>query len=287
MAKVNSNPTNQPAKPAEAKTAEQAKPGSRFHEMLFDLVFMFTLVMFVKMFVVELYKIPTGSMTPTLIGGRITQMDLNHDKADDLIYWEDGLGPLVYLKQTTIGRYLYDPRETLRFRDGDRPYISESQVKPRYDRILVNKLAFWFRPPQRGEIVIFRVPQSIFRAEAPIYIKRCVGEPGEQLTFREDGRLMANQKAVEKPDFFATQSYVDEIRPGPGFFYQPEINYQDTSFGMKKLVSIQVPRDKAYVFGDNTHGSLDSRYWGGVPLDNFKGRAFFRLWPLSAFGRLR
>src|SRR5262245_59343474 len=52
-----------------------------------ELFFVFCIVMFFKLFLVDLYKIPTGSMTPTLIGGRIAELDINQDKLKDLAYW--------------------------------------------------------------------------------------------------------------------------------------------------------------------------------------------------------
>ena len=43
----------------------------------------------------------------------------------------------------------------------------------------------------------------------------------------------------------------------------------------------------ASVLGDNEQYSLDSRFWGCVPLDNVVGRPLFRLLPFSRFGALK
>ena len=108
------------------------------------------------------------------------------------------------------------------------------------------------------------------------------------VTFDEEGHLMANGQPVAEPDFFRTQRYELELNPHEGrFFEQDEVTYEPVSPLQVAIRRIEVPEDRIYVFGDNTHSSLDSRYWGGVPLDRVKGRAFMRYWPLSQMQLLR
>ncbi len=42
-----------------------------------------------------------------------------------------------------------------------------------------------------------------------------------------------------------------------------------------------VPKDSYFVLGDNTSSSLDSRYWGTVPRANIVGKGFFVFWPFT------
>jgi signal peptidase I len=176
------------------------------------------------------------------------------------------------------GRYVADSKPPSS--EDVQKWRAQGRFRVQSDRILVNKLAYWFHHPRRGEIVVFKVPPVIYRPEAPIYIKRCVGEPGDVLTFSGDRRLRVGGSPVDQPEFFQTQRYIPTVETGRDFYFQPGVAYEPRNTGLQRILKIDVPPDKAYVFGDNAAGSLDSRYWGGVPLQNFKGRAFLRLWPL-------
>lgn len=262
-----------PAKTAEAKAApsEPHGPLAVIREWADALVIAFVLAMFIRVFLVELFKIPTGSMTPTLIGGVIADVDYDQDGRKDMLFWRDGGAPLLFRNN---GKRLV----------GEGPIDALPPVHryERYDRILVNKLSYWFGQPRRGDIVVFKVPPVIWAPDKPIYIKRVTGEPGDRISFDNEGHLVANGQRVLKPDFFETQRYDPSpygLVPDPT--RNPEIQYGETAEGAPAIQSIQVPPEEIFVFGDNTHSSLDSRYWGGVALANVKGRAFFRYWPPS------
>jgi signal peptidase I len=269
--------------------ADASRPGTESHaglrQYLDELVFVFVIVMFMKMFLVELYKIPSGSMTPTLLGGMVAHVDFNEDQEKDIIYLEQPR-EIPYVFSRTPDRYVYDA--DLKPVPAQLKFLrSQGKLENQFDRILVNKLAYWFRNPERGEIVIFKVPARIHTARAPIYIKRCVGESGDLLTFDPAGHLMVNGETLRDPVFFQAQEYVTRVnRHTKGFFQRPEIEYEKIDSTGYRLKEIRIPGNESYVFGDNMHGSLDSRYWGGVSLNQFKGRAFMRVWPLNQFNFL-
>ena len=249
------------------------------------LVVAFVLAMFVRVFLVELFKIPSSSMTPTLVGGEIARIDANHDGLEDMLALRGSTTPLLFLNN---GDRLVGQGPAVGFSAFDLKRLRLSEkVHHRYDRILVNKLAYWFGDPKRGDIVVFKTPRSIWDPTKPVYIKRCVGETGETLTFDPEGRLRADGQVVEAPGFFQTQRYVTRVEAmQPAFNYQPEMAYDTTRPAQPRIERIHVPRGEIYVFGDNTHGSLDSRYWGGVSIARVKGRAFWRYWPLAHIGSL-
>jgi signal peptidase I len=283
-----------PSAPTAAAAPDHpATLGAKIRELADELMLVFVIVMFIKLFIVELYKIPTGSMTPTLLGGTIAWIDADQDGHRDLVYLEkpeNRRNPVALLFVWQDGRYVANPQSPPLA--AVQLWQARGEFHVQSDRILVNKLAYWFHHPLRGEIVVFKVPPIIYRPEAPIYIKRCVGEPDDVLTFSPDGRLRANGSPVEQPEFFQTQRYeptVDsrDLHFQPGVVYEERAPSEDRAALKQRIVKIEVPPDQAYVFGDNAQGSLDSRYWGGVPLENFKGRAFLRLWPVTQLSFLK
>ncbi len=122
------------------------------------------------------------------------------------------------------------------------------------DFVVVNKIAYRFGPPDRGDIVVFRLP----RDPSQRYIKRAIGLPGEQIDIRA-GSVYINGELIEEPYL-----QVSTTRGG----------------------SWLVPEGSVFVMGDNRNNSSDSRIWGVVPLDNFIGKAFFVYWPIQKWGLL-
>jgi len=145
------------------------------------------------------------------------------------------------------------------------------------DRLFVNKMVYYFRPPEVGEIVVFKTPPIIYDARKPIYIKRVTGLPGDEVAIRADpnrrdgaGQLYINGKRVAHPAIL-------------GIDYT--VRVEDLRTNRPKIYTVEkVPEGEIYVFGDNSAHSLDSRWWGGVPLENVKGKAFLRWWPPNRFG---
>jgi signal peptidase I len=248
------------------------------------LVIAYLLAMFIRLFVAELYKIPSSSMTPTLLGTegpRVASVDINGDGQLDMV-----LRSLGGVYDTYLGdghHYHYagqaDPGHELERWQG--------KMRERQDRIIVGKFFYWFTPPERGDIVVFKTPDCIFEREKPIYIKRVVGLPGEKLTFTEApgvpgheqnmGYLTINGERVTTPSFFEDQRYEWRNIPFSKREDRPSdyATYRDHGV-LTDLLEVNVPEDSLYVFGDNTVSSTDSRYWGKVPFDRLRGRAFFR-----------
>jgi signal peptidase I len=128
------------------------------------------------------------------------------------------------------------------------------------DRIVVNKVSYHFRQPQRLEIVVFRAVPAM-GAEKKDLIKRLVGLPGEKLEVK-DGSVFINEKPVEYPAGMRETMVPDYANFGP----------------------VAIPADSYFVMGDNRAASADSRYWGFLPKQNLIGPAFLRIWPLAKLG---
>jgi len=123
------------------------------------------------------------------------------------------------------------------------------------ERLLVNKLVYRFREPSPGEIVVFNEPGDNGRN----LVKRVVAVSGQKLEIRNG-------------DVFVDGSLVRETYV--------------ISASNDSLPAHEVPEEMVFVMGDNRANSLDSRYFGPVPHDYVRGRAFIIFWPLSRFNIL-
>jgi signal peptidase I len=240
--------------------ARQRKPFlTHVREWADALVIAYVLAMFIRTFCVELFKIPTGSMTPTLVGDYVAEFDYDDDGEKDLVLLKDPYVIHVFYRKG--GEYVRN--EIIQNPPTEK--MLNRKFKKRADMILVNKFAYWFTLPKRGDIVVFKVPHQIWSRSRPIYIKRAVGFPGELIEIAQ-GKLLVNGQVITHPEVFQHIHYVNEI-PGSIYFTQAV-----------------VPKDCIYVFGDNSLSSFDSRKWDGVPIENLKGKAFFRYYPFSKIG---
>lgn len=246
------------------------------------LIIAFVLAMFVRVFIVELFKIPSGSMTPTLVGDYAMEADLDEDGYDDLIVLGQETGtPKVFMNHITHYEPSDEETTALRRRGDIQQWREQGVFTLRYDRILVNKFAYWRSLPNRGDVIVFKVPEVIWDPTKPIYIKRCAGLPGESLQI--DGPLRVGGRMVNNPPFYRHQIYENEVPVRPDA-YEPLakwVEYRGDGWSKVTIDKVRVPEDSLYVLGDNTTSSADSRFWGFVPTENLKGKAFMRYWPFS------
>jgi len=160
------------------------------------------------------------------------------------------------------------------------------------DRLLVNKLSYRSRPPERGDVVVFHSPYrfapmgqgiadpfrgqcvlvslpgfaQIFRhPKCDAYIKRVVALPGERVSVNPLGQVWINGQPLLEP-------YVEYICDDPERLCQP--------------LEAQVPAGHVLALGDNRPNSQDGRFWGFLPIDQIIGRAWLRFWPLETSGPL-
>ncbi len=260
------------------------------------LVIAYVLAMFIRTYVVELFKIPTGSMTPTLVGDDQTvEFDYDGDGDNDLALFFHGVLQ-VFLRDA--GGYSQQiwvenvPPSVWRRLD--------EQARPRHDMILVNKFCYWFSPPKRGDIIVFKVPDrpelgqaNPWNPKTPIFIKRCVGLPGDHIRLLPPNleEVSPTNPAHMGTTFAGTELWI-EAEPTfvnglplsePDVFQR--IDHFPFGFSPRNLRVFTeehaVPADGYFMMGDNSANSTDSRAWGAVPRENIKGKAIFRYWPLK------
>jgi signal peptidase I len=120
------------------------------------------------------------------------------------------------------------------------------------DRVLMEKISYRYRLPERGEVVVVARPD-----DQPGLIKRVIALPGQMVEVR-DGHV-----------------WVD------GFtLIEPWVTY----WGGPSYPPTRVPYDCLFILGDNRPGSLDSRMLGPVRLDAVEGRAILVYWPPERIG---
>ncbi len=168
------------------------------------------------------------------------------------------------------------------------------------DFILVNKFTYGLRVPvwhqritggnrpDRGDVIVFRYPKD----ESQDYIKRVVGLPGDNLSYK-DRRLSVNGKPLgyELDRLYAGLADLNGMVEARGcdrkgancevFFEQTgDISYtimNNPASTYSINGDIVVPEGHYFVMGDNRDHSNDSRIWGFVPEQNLVGKAI-RVW---------
>ena len=108
--------------------------------------------------------------------------------------------------------------------------------------------------PARGDVIIFTFPVN----HDMDFVKRVIGLPGDVIEVR-DKKVFLNGKRFEIPN----EKYTDPFSINIG------TNKVRDFFG-----PITVSPGHVFVMGDNRDQSYDSRFWGQVPIENIKGKAF-------------
>src|SRR6266700_955929 len=141
------------------------------------------------------------------------------------------------------------------------------------DQVFVDKFSYNFVKPHRGDVFVFRtnhIPgiREDPEAGSPFYIKRLAGLPGDELRI-DPPFLYANGKITEGFGF----ARVMAAKPP----------YRGYALGRDYLAepngAFVVPEHGYFALGDNSYNSYDSRYWGPVPEENLVGRGLLVYWP--------
>ncbi|MGH7938583.1 MAG: signal peptidase I, partial [Chthoniobacterales bacterium] len=143
------------------------------------------------------------------------------------------------------------------------------------DQVFVDKFSYNFMHPHRGDVFVFRTNDILGIREdpeggAPYFIKRLTGTPGDELRI-DSPKLYVNGKPAEN---FGIRRVMSAKEP-----------YRGYSQGQAELATPEktyvIPPHRYFAMGDNSYNSYDSRYWGPVPEENLVGRGLFVYWPFS------
>lgn len=165
------------------------------------------------------------------------------------------------------------------------------------DQVLVDKVSYNFRQPNRGEVFVFStknitgipMPEG---TDSQHYIKRLVGVPNDTLEL-DPPNLWINGAAPTEfgikrviasegnPEHSSRVNKYHGYTPPPGRLTTREIDSVDSERDGHRTLTYRL-HDKQYMAcGDNSGNSSDSRYWGVVPQENVVGPALMVYWPFS------
>ncbi len=164
------------------------------------------------------------------------------------------------------------------------------------DRVLVNKVPYWFGEPEPGDIVVFEGPES-WSPEVDVqepgnwfssglmwlgraigvappseddFVKRVIATGGQTVQCCDpEGRVTVDGEPLDEP-------YV----------------FEDTPLESRAFGPVTVPEGRLWVMGDHRSASADSRshssdrHSGTIAVEDVIGKAAVIVWPVSRFGLL-
>lgn len=285
-----------------------SKPNPRLREYVEIIVVAIAVAMAFRTYFIQPFKIPTGSMQPTLYGisvepqaGRqwydqfpinLLSLALFGERYQEIRAKSDGLVDMRYDEseeaiRVYIGGVPHEmPRRMSLYVQPGKTFVRSGQIiasgRTRMgDHIFVNKLRYNFMRPKRGDIFVFSTTGIKYERIRPnsFYIKRMAGMPGERLRL-EPPYLVADGKRITEP--YPFERLLKEKDKGYN-------GYQLPYFDRTLHVALGLPGEELHLsdteylpLGDNTLSSLDGRYFGAVQRTSIVGPAFMVYWPLGS-----
>lgn len=253
-------------------------------------------ILAIRNFIVEPFRIPTGSMEPTLYGVK-RECPICHR----VYHYDDRRCPVDGASLSTA-------------RIGDRILVNKFIYGAKTpDRIPFTGILLPYlqlpalRSPRRGDIVVFHYPEDL----KIDFVKRLAGLPGDTLEIR-DGRILVDGRPLAE-EVFAQRRYYNQgdfgaagraVRiPKKGdrlpltaatlpLYRQLIVNEGHRIEERDGRILVDGAARDEYtaemnhylLLGDNSANSKDSRVWGFVPERDIVGNVFFIYWPPKRWG---
>lgn len=143
-------------------------------------------------------------------------------------------------------------------------YVKGASMEPNFDDheyLVISKLTYRLRTPQRGDVIVFRYPGD----QREYFLKRIIGLPGERVKVANGQVTIYN-------------------------IAHPEGAKLEESYLPKDLATMgdktsTVAENQYFVLGDNRGNSFDSRRFGPIDQNLIIGQVWLRGWPISRVER--
>lgn len=217
---------------------------SKFREYAEAIIIAIILALLIRAYVVQAFKIPSGSMTPTLVVG-------DHILVNKFIY---GL------------KFPFTDSRILIFRQPKRGDVivfsfPGNREKEECRSVFKNILTRLERAWNNGSLLY------LFKDDCRDFIKRVIAVGGDKVEIKNK-TVYVNGFPLQEPYKIQRDPRIEDAHLSPRDNFGPVI----------------VPRRKFFVMGDNRDQSYDSRFWGFVDMDDIKGKAFIIYWSWDSNG---
>lgn len=297
----------------ERATAKHPVRGGVFRENFEVAVVAVAVAMGLRAYFIQPFKIPTGSMQPTLYGitseeaetpalldrfplklvkfvvtgdwysvrraaasGRLGEAMLSPTDPSVVLFQIGGKRHKIPKDALSDGNGNRNPRfhPSREVRKGE---VLWSGIRRSGDHLFVNKVIWNFRKPRRDEVMVFTTDGIPDLVQGTHYIKRMCGMPGEMVSISPPNLVIDNQPMTGLRGIDRVTAAMDDYS---GYQLAGELDSVHKGWPLGA--------DEYFALGDNTRNSADSRYFGIVPARNLVGPAVLVYWPLSTrWGRIR
>ncbi|HEX8372542.1 MAG TPA: signal peptidase I [Chthoniobacterales bacterium] len=272
----------------------------------------------VRAYFVQPFKIPTGSMQPTLNGviGKSIEGPLPSlpQRGWEIIWNGRSYVHVVSERDDTVVQlqavpFLWFSTSTLVVMESGRTYNVKCPpqnlindfgvaagkefkagepivhgVVQTGDQVFVDKMTYHFRKPQRGDVFVFTTDK----------IAGIMNDPRSggltQFYIKRLAGVPGDTVRIESPNLYIGGQLASEWPLKR--VMSAKNGYQGYGSGQILLQrpsdTFEVPKDGYLALGDNSYASSDSRYWGAVPEKNAVGRGLLVYWPFGQhFGLIK
>lgn len=229
------------------------------------------LVVVIQRFYIGNFKIPTGSMIPTIevgdrVFGNMVKYKFMKPERNEIIVFEEPIQNKVLYTKRAMGL----PGETVKF-ENQKLYINGKAIEERNYSNLGIENQEWVVPKKGDKLKI--IPAGNYTEAYKAY-SLDIAKIQEELktnsmaieAYLPNLKFILNGKETGKIlDFIHNKKVLSELING-------------------NEVEVILDKDYYLALGDNTDNSFDSRMWGFVAENRIRGKAVLRFWPLNRIG---